>query len=89
MFTASRSIQASCDVMSMCETSTKVFVIEVMGRHAGWIAAAGGLAADADNPIPIVILFPEVEFNQDAFIARVKNRAYNKCRIACSTPPIY
>jgi len=64
--------EASYDVCSMAETSTKVFVIEVMGRHAGWIAAAGGLAADKDNDIPIVILFPEVEFDQERFLARVK-----------------
>ena len=64
--------EASYDVLSMAETSTKVFVIEVMGRHAGWIAAAGGLAADKDNDIPIVILFPEVDFNQDSFLAKVK-----------------
>ncbi len=64
--------EASYDVLSMAKTSTKVFVIEVMGRHAGWIAAAGGLAADADNDIPIVILFPEVDFDQAAFLARVK-----------------
>ena len=64
--------EASYDVLSMAKTSTKVFVIEVMGRHAGWIAAAGGLAADEDNDIPIVILFPEVDFNQDSFLAKVK-----------------
>ena len=49
-----------------------MFVIEVMGRHAGWIAAAGGLAADEEYDIPVVILFPEVEFNQERFLARVK-----------------
>lgn len=78
--------EASYDVASMCETSTKVFVIEVMGRHAGWIAAAGGLAADDDNPIPIVILFPEVEFNQDAFIARVKENVnrFGYCSVVVS-----
>ncbi len=64
--------EASFDVRSMAKSSTKVFVLEVMGRHAGWIAAAGGLAADADNDIPIVILFPEVEFNQEAFLANCK-----------------
>jgi 6-phosphofructokinase 1 len=53
----------------MAATSTKVFVIEVMGRHAGWIAAAGGLAAD--HGIPVVILFPEIPFDQPAFLARV------------------
>jgi 6-phosphofructokinase 1 len=64
--------EASFDVASMAKTSTKVFVIEVMGRHAGWIAAAGGLAADKNNDIPIVILFPEVKFDQKAFLAKVK-----------------
>ncbi len=66
--------EASFDVRSMARTSTKVFVLEVMGRHAGWIAAAGGLAADQNNDIPIVILFPEVEFNQEAFLANCKDK---------------
>ena len=64
--------EASFDVGSMAKTSTKVFIVEVMGRHAGWIAAAGGLASTDDTPIPIVILFPEVEFNQEKFLAKVK-----------------
>lgn len=64
--------EASFDVASMAKTSTKVFVIEVMGRHAGWIAAAGGLAADAKHDIPLVILFPEVEFDPDRFLAQVQ-----------------
>jgi ATP-dependent phosphofructokinase / diphosphate-dependent phosphofructokinase len=78
--------EASYDVCSMAKTSTKVFVIEVMGRHAGWIAAAGGLAADADNDIPVVILFPEVEFNQEAFINKVKEKIekYDYCSIVVS-----
>ena len=78
--------EASFDVCSMAKTSTKVFVLEVMGRHAGWIAAAGGLAADADNDIPVVILFPEVEFNQEAFIAKVKEKIeqYDYCSIVVS-----
>ena len=78
--------EASFDVCSMARTSTKVFVIEVMGRHAGWIAAAGGLAADANNDIPIVILFPEVEFNQEAFIAKVKSKVekHEYCSIVVS-----
>lgn len=63
--------EASYDVQSMARTSTKVFVLEVMGRHAGWIAAAGGLAADADD-IPIVILFPEIAFDSERFLAKVK-----------------
>jgi 6-phosphofructokinase 1 len=66
--------EASYDVRSMAKSSTKVFVLEVMGRHAGWIAAAGGLAADADNDIPIIILFPEVEFDQEAFLASCKEK---------------
>ncbi len=64
--------EASYDVRSMAKTSTQLFVLEVMGRHAGWIAAAGGLAADDTNDIPVVILFPEVEFDKDRFLARVK-----------------
>src|SRR5512141_1082803 len=56
--------EASFDVASMSKTSTKVFVVEVMGRHAGWIAAAGGLASDKNCELPIVILFPEIEFDQ-------------------------
>ena len=63
--------EASYDVQSMARTSTKVFVLEVMGRHAGWIAAAGGLAAD-DDDTPIVILFPEIDFDSERFLAKVK-----------------
>jgi len=62
--------EASFDVLSMAKTSTKIFVIEVMGRHAGWIAAAGALAAD--DEIPVLVLFPEIEFDQQAFLSRVK-----------------
>ena len=78
--------EASFDVRSMALTSTKVFVIEVMGRHAGWIAAAGGLAADEDNDIPVVILFPEVEFEQQKFIDKVKAHVENSgfCSIVVS-----
>jgi len=63
--------EASFDVASMCKTSTKVFILEVMGRHAGWIAAAGGLASTKDCEIPIVILFPEISFDKDKFLAKV------------------
>jgi len=63
--------EATLDVASMAKTSTKVFVIEVMGRHAGWIAAAGALASDKDMELPIVVLFPEIAFNQAKFLARV------------------
>ena len=64
--------EASFDVRSMARTSTRVFVIEVMGRHAGWIAAAGGLASDLTGDIPVLILFPEIAFDQARFLARVK-----------------
>ena len=78
--------EASYDVRSMSRTSTKIFVLEVMGRHAGWIAAAGGLAADAENDIPIVILFPEVEFDKEKFLAtvRAKVEKYDYCSIVVS-----
>ncbi len=66
--------EASFDVASMAKTSTKVFVLEVMGRHAGWIAAAGGMAADEDTDLPIIILFPEVTFSQTKFLAAVKQK---------------
>ena len=62
-------LEASFDVRSMAETSTKVFVVEVMGRHAGWIAAAGGLVEE--HGIPVVILFPEIVFNEGKFLKRV------------------
>ena len=68
-YVAISTLEASLDVRSMAATSTKVFVLEVMGRHAGWIAAAGGLVAD--HGIPVVILFPEIAFEQAAFLARV------------------
>ena len=78
--------EASYDVASMANTSTKVFVIEVMGRHAGWIAAAGGLAADEKNDIPVVILFPEIKFNQEAFLAKVDAnvKKYEYCSVVVS-----
>ncbi|MCC6610150.1 MAG: 6-phosphofructokinase [Burkholderiales bacterium] len=63
--------EATLDVASMALTSTKVFIVEVMGRHAGWIAAAGGLASSKELALPILILFPEVVFNQTKFLARV------------------
>jgi 6-phosphofructokinase len=68
-YVAVSTLEASFDVRSMAASSTKVFVLEVMGRHAGWIAAAGALAAD--HGIPVVVLFPEIEFDQPAFLARV------------------
>jgi len=78
--------EASFDVASMCATSTKVFVLEVMGRHAGWIAAAGALAADEDNDIPVVILFPEIIFDRKKFMAKVKEKyeQYGYCTVVVS-----
>ena len=66
--------EASFDVASMCESSTKVFIVEVMGRHAGWVAAAGGLAADENNDIPLIILFPEIVFDQVKFLKLVQEK---------------
>ena len=63
--------EAALDVVSMAESSTKVFVLEVMGRHAGWIAAAGGLARDGNKGAPQIILFPEVDFDKKDFLAGV------------------
>ena len=71
-YSAVSVLEASLDVESMCESSTKVFVMEVMGRHAGWIAAAAGLAGKGVDEPPHVILFPEVPFEPDAFFARVR-----------------
>ena len=73
-YIAVSTCEASFDVASMAKTSTKVFVLEVMGRHAGWIAAAGGLAATEDCDLPIIILFPEVTFSQTKFLAVVKEK---------------
>ncbi|PIV36039.1 MAG: 6-phosphofructokinase [Lysobacterales bacterium CG02_land_8_20_14_3_00_62_12] len=71
-YTAISIAEASLDVASMCESSTKVFVMEVMGRHAGWIAAAAGLAGKKATDAPQIILFPEVVFDQAKFLAKVK-----------------
>ncbi|MBP8298493.1 MAG: 6-phosphofructokinase [Burkholderiales bacterium] len=71
-YIAISTLEGGLDVASMARTSTKVFVLEVMGRHAGWIAAAGGLAGSKPGEPPHVILFPEIPFEQAAFLARVK-----------------
>ena len=71
-YTAVSILEASLDVASMSESSTKVFVMEVMGRHAGWIAAAAGLAGRKPDEAPQVILFPEVPFDEEKFLATVK-----------------
>ncbi len=71
-YTAISTLEASLDVASMAETSTKVFILEVMGRHAGWIAAAAGLAGEGADAPPHIILFPENAFDEAAFLAKVK-----------------
>jgi 6-phosphofructokinase 1 len=71
-YTAVSLRECALDVMSMMDTSTKVFVMEVMGRHAGWIAASAGLAGAGRDDAPHIILFPELEFDQEKFLARVR-----------------
>jgi ATP-dependent phosphofructokinase / diphosphate-dependent phosphofructokinase len=78
--------EAAFDVASMCRTSTKVFVLEVMGRHAGWTTAACALAADDQNSAPHILLLPEVAFNEGRFLAKVEKtlERYGHCVIAVS-----
>jgi 6-phosphofructokinase len=71
-YIAVSTLEAALDVASMARTSTKVFVLEVMGRHAGWIAAAGGLAGRKAGDAPHIILFPEIPFDQPKFLERVQ-----------------
>jgi 6-phosphofructokinase 1 len=70
-YIATSTLEASLDVQSMCDSSTKVFILEVMGRHAGWIAASGGLAGREPGSAPHVIIFPEHPFEREAFLAKV------------------
>ena len=78
--------EAALDVASMARTSTKVFVLEVMGRHAGWIAAAAGLAGDAPGDAPHIILFPEIAFDRAKFLAKVQKcvEKYGYCVVVVS-----
>lgn len=78
--------EAAFDVKSMAETSTKVFVMEVMGRHAGWIAAASGLAKEQEGDAPHIILFPEIPFDKKLVLKRVKEcvEKYGFCVICVS-----
>lgn len=71
-YIATSTMEASLDVQSMSETSTKVFILEVMGRHAGWMAASSALARTSNEDAPHIILLPEVTFNQKDFLALVK-----------------
>ena len=85
-YVAIATLEASLDVLSMARTSTKVFVLEVMGRHAGWIAAAGGLAGTMPGDPPHIILFPEIPFKKRAFLRRVRDsvREQDYCVIVVS-----
>ena len=85
-YTAVSIREAGFDLRSMCKTSTKVFILEVMGRHAGWTAAAGGLAAEREGDDPQLILFPEVVFDPPKFLARVRESVerHGYCTIVAS-----
>ena len=78
--------EAGLDVASMAKTSTKIFVLEVMGRHAGWITAACGLASEKAGDAPHLLLFPEIAFDQPAFLAKVDAavRRHGYCAIGVS-----
>jgi ATP-dependent phosphofructokinase / diphosphate-dependent phosphofructokinase len=78
--------EAGYDVASMARTSTRVFILEVMGRHAGWITAACGLASEKQGEAPHVLLFPEVPFDQDKFLARVEEvvKQHGYCTVGVS-----
>ena len=80
-YVAVSTLEASLDVASMAKTSTKVFILEVMGRHAGWIAAAAGLAGKGEGDPPHVIVFPEIPFDKQAFLDRVAEsvKRYEYC----------
>ena len=71
-YIATSTKEAALDVKSMSKSSTKVFILEVMGRHAGWLAASAGLAKSKENSAPHIILLPEVPFNEKAFLKKVK-----------------
>lgn len=85
-YVAVSMMEAGLDVASMARTSTKIFVMEVMGRHAGWITAAAGLAARTPAEAPHILLFPEIPFDEAAFLARVDAcvREHDFCAIAVS-----
>ena len=83
--------EAALDVASMARTSTKVFVFEVMGRHAGWIAAAGGLAGRKPGDAPHIILFPEIPFEPERFLERAQQcvEDYGYCVVVVSEGAAY
>jgi 6-phosphofructokinase 1 len=85
-YVAVSTLEASLDVESMASSSTRVFILEVMGRHAGWIAAAAGVVAREEGDPPHVILFPEVPFREKEFLAKVRHAVenYGYCTIVVS-----
>lgn len=85
-YVATSMREAGYDVASMARSSTKIFVLEVMGRHAGWITAACGLATEAEGEPPHILLFPEIPFDPEAFLARVQDcvSRYGYCTVAVS-----
>ncbi len=85
-YIAISTLEAGFDVASMAASSTKVFILEVMGRHAGWIAASSGIASSSINEPPHIILFPEVPFDQTRFLKRVAEcvEAYGYCVVVVS-----
>jgi 6-phosphofructokinase 1 len=85
-YVATSMREAAFDVASMAKTSTKVFVMEVMGRHAGWITAAVGLAADEQNDIPLLLLFPERPFDEPKFLQAVETKPHRTATAASGSP---
>src|SRR5499427_5038121 len=85
-YVATSMREAAFDVASMAKTSTRVFVMEVMGRHAGWITAAVGLAEDAETPLPLLLLFPEITFDEANFLAALdeKVQRFGYCCVGVS-----
>jgi len=85
-YVATSMREAAFDVASMAKTSTRIFVLEVMGRHAGWITAAVGLADDEHTPIPLVLLFPEIPFDEPVFLTQVdaKVKRFGYCCVGVS-----
>ena len=85
-YVATSMREAGLDVESMAKTSTKVFILEVMGRHAGWITAACGLAQAKPREAPHLLLFPEIAFDEDSFLARVEEivKKHGFCAIGAS-----
>ncbi len=85
-YVATSMREAGLDVESMAKTSTKVFILEVMGRHAGWITAATGLAQSKAGEAPHILLFPEIPFEEDKFLARVEDtvKRYGYCAVGVS-----